>query len=325
MDITWKQQHYNNSCASACVAMLLSGYGIDKKDDDVITEAKMPYRVAYDPADGGSFKAGVLMESDEVFNSMLQHHRLMLVGPRGLDSAAFVREADGLLAKGKPFMAGVPTMAVPSPAYDEVRKRRLSGIKHCIVFHGMDTDVYLVYDPSGGLDRRNAHQFQEVREKVDLKLSKTLLGQAMSMSQDSFSIGYLDKWDGKQAEAILETLNRTRTALDEFVNAADRFGADITGSPAAKHEDILYDYLARCFKPVAMDWRTAIEAQRTKGKQQFDLIGKLYDLQDLIMRQQKELEAKPGIGVGFCAELAKLAAGIRQEAQGHLSSAYSLR
>jgi hypothetical protein len=325
INITWRQQHYNGGCASACVAMLLSGYSIDKRDDDIITEAKMPYRVAFDPADGGRFTAGIMMDTNEVFNSMLVQHRMMLSGTGTRNWAEFEESAAGLLGRGTPFMARVPTMAMPAQGYEVLRQRQQAGVRHHVVFRGVQDEKYAVLDPSGGLDRRREQPFDLVRDQVDLRVSKTVLRAAMELSGRETVLCFLDKWDGKQAEAILETLNRTRTALDALVKAADGLGANIAGSPAAKHEDILYDYLARCFKPIAMDWRTAIEAQRTKGKQQFDLIEQLYNLQDLIMKQQKELEAKPGIGIDFCAELSKTAQRIQQVAQGHLSSAYSIR
>lgn len=43
MGLKWKMQHINNGCASACFAMLLSHYGIDKEDFEVIEETYMPF------------------------------------------------------------------------------------------------------------------------------------------------------------------------------------------------------------------------------------------------------------------------------------------
>jgi hypothetical protein len=325
INIVWKQQHYNGSCASACLAMLLSGYSIDKRDDDIITETKMPYRVAFDPADGGRFTAGVLMDSNEVFNSMLLHHRLMLTGPKARNWTDFQQTAGEQLAKGRPFMARVPTMALTSPGYEQLRQRRQAGIRHNVVFLEIRDERYRILDPWGGLDRTKEQVYADIRDHVDLMISKKILQPAMELSGKETSIGFLDKWNGKQAEAILETLNRTRAALDALVKTAEKFGADITGSPASKHEDILYDYLGRCFKPIALDWRTAIEAQRERGQAQYQLIGELYDLQEIIIKQQKALEAQPGIGREFCTELVKSTRRVQQAAQAHLSSAYSIK
>ena len=91
MNVIWKQQHFNNSCASACVAMLLSQYGIDKQDDDVITETMMPYRIQYHPEDGGSFMAGVLLDDEphngrvgvDVITAQAEIHGCSRLFPKG--------------------------------------------------------------------------------------------------------------------------------------------------------------------------------------------------------------------------------------------------
>lgn len=325
MEIKWRQQHYNNSCACACLAMLLSRYGIDKQDDDVITESKMPYRVRFEPGDGGHFVAGIEDQSPEVFNSMLQKHRLMLARPAHKDRLEFLREADGLLSLDVPFMTTVPTHILPSTGYDQLRQRGEVRRNHAVVVYATDGREFSLLDPSGGLDRTKPQVFEMIRAQVDLRVSRDALCDELELRKRPYLVDSLTKWDGKQAIAILDLLNRTRAALEEFVKAADKFGPDIQRSTPDRHEDILYDYLGRCFKPIALDWRTAVEAQKERGQAQYQLIGEMYDLQETIMGQQKALEAKPAIGAEFCAKISESARKIQQAAQAHLSSAYSIR
>lgn len=325
MEIKWKQQHFNNSCACACLAMLLSRYGVDKQDDDVITESKMPYRVRFEPGEGGYFVAGILDQSPEVFNSMLQKHRLMMARPALRDRLEFLKEADGLLALDVPFMITVPTHILPSAGYDQLRQRGEVRRNHAVVVYATDGKEFSLLDPSGGLDRTKTQVFEMVRAQVDLRLSRDALCGEIELRKRPFLADSLTKWDGKQAVAILDLLNRTREALEEFVKTADRFGADIQKATPDRHEDILYDYLGRCFKPIALDWRTAVEAQKERGQAQYQLIGGMYDLQEAIMKQQKELEANPAIGAGFCAKISESARRIQQASQAHLSSAYTIR
>lgn len=324
-NINWKQQHYNNSSACACLAMLLSRYGIDKQDDDVITESKMPFRVHFEPGDGGYFVAGIEDQSPEVFNTMLQKHRLMLSRPALKDRAEFLKAADGLLSLDVPFMTTAPTHILPSPGYDELRRRGDVRRSHAVVVYATDGGDFNVLDPSGGLDRTRTQVFEMIRSQVDLRVGRDALCSELEARRRPFLADSLAKWDGKQAMAILDLLNRTRSALEEFVKAAERFGSEINKSSPDRHEDILYEYLGRCFKPIALDWRTAIEAQKERGQAQYQLIGEMYDLQEIIMRQQKELESRPTIGAEFCAKISESARRIQQAAQAHLSSAYTIR
>ncbi len=325
MDIKWRQQHFNNSSACASLAMLLSRYGIDKQDDDIITESKMPYRVRYEPGGGGYFVAGIEDQSPEVFNSMLQKHRLMLARPALKGRQEFLKEADRLLSLEVPFMSTVPSHILPSPGYEALRQRGEVRRSHAVVVYATDGMEFSILDPSGGLDRTKTQVFEMIRSQVDLRIGRDALCAELEARGRPFLADSLAKWDGKQAVAILDLLNRTRAALEEFVKAADRFGAEVQGSSPDRHEDILYDYLGRCFKPIALDWRTAVEAQKERGQAQYKLIGEMYDLQEAIMAQQKELEARPTIGAGFCAKIAESARRIQLAAQAHLSSAYTIR
>ena len=324
MNVQWRQQHYNNSCACACVAMLLSGYGIDKQDDDVITEAKMPYRLEHDPAQGGSFTAGVLVQAPEVFNSMLQGHQLMLYGPSAKSWNEFQRAADGCLSRQAPFMTSLPVYILPSPGYDQFRQRGDKGRRHAVVVYSTDGQSYSVMDPLGGLDRTKTHLFSNVQTQVDLRVDKTALSEGLESSGRPYPVHSLQKWDGKQAMAILDVLNRTRATLAAFVLTVERFGAEIAKSPADRHEDVLYDYLGRCFKPIALDWRTAIEAQKGRGQPQYQLIEEQYNFQDLIMKQQKQMKEQPAIGAEFCDALVKSSQRIIQLSAAHLSTAFSI-
>ena len=78
MNIKWKQQHVNNGCVPACVAMLLSQFDIQKEDYDIIFESKRPYLVEFNPSNI-SFTAGVLVQSHQIMNIVPQKHNLDLV------------------------------------------------------------------------------------------------------------------------------------------------------------------------------------------------------------------------------------------------------
>lgn len=325
MDIKWKQQHFHHSCACACVAMLLSPLGIDKQDDDVVTETKMPYRVRFLSAHGGYLVAGIEDRAPEVFNTMLQRYQLMLARPELKDKREFLKQAGALLSQGKPFMTIVPTHIIPSPGYDHLRQRGEVRQSQAVVVYAIDGDQFRLLDPSGGLDRSKPQVFEMIRDRVDLRLSGESLCRELEARQRPFLVDSLSQWDGKQAMAILDLLNQTRTALDEFVKAAERFGAEVLQAAPEKQEDLLYNYLGRYFKPVALDWRTAIEAMKDRGQAQYQLISELYDLQDIIMEQQRALESRKAITADFCHRLAASAQKVRQLASAHLSSAYAIR
>ena len=103
-----KEQHFNSSCASVCIATLLSNHGIDKEDFDVIQESFMAYLLRYDKH-SNMICAGIKMQTPEVFNLMLRKYNLLYKVKRCSQWADFKATSDVLLKQGIPFMVGLKT------------------------------------------------------------------------------------------------------------------------------------------------------------------------------------------------------------------------
>lgn len=78
LEITWKQQHINNACVPACMAMLLSQYNILKEDRDIIYESKRPYLLNYD-INNSIFVAGILIQTENVMNIVPNENDLLFI------------------------------------------------------------------------------------------------------------------------------------------------------------------------------------------------------------------------------------------------------
>lgn len=167
LDIRWKQQHINNACVPACLAMLLSQYKIEKEDSEIIYESKMPCLVEYNE-EFKAFGAGVLMQNEEILNIVPNKHGLELVHNEFKDYENYLIFVENLLKNDIPFMTGIAKGFLPSPGY--AQDKNISG--HAVIIYKNEGDIFYILDPDGGIQRNKQNNFKEIEKYVSYKMNK---------------------------------------------------------------------------------------------------------------------------------------------------------
>ncbi len=236
MTVSWRMQHYNNSCASACMAMLLSQHSIDKQDRDVIIETQMPWLVRLDTS-SMSYRAGVLVQDKETFDLMLNRYGLEFIEYQHADWQEYIDRADNLLSRGTPFMTGIMSSSH-------------SG-SHAVVFY----DAYRALNPDTGLDRAQEYAFEDVREHVEMSFT---LEQFEEMANPNLVIGCLAEASGKTADRDV-ALQRSRKAMSVYADIVRQRLSSI----ATPDYDAFFRFIIDVVKPIALDLCTAIQISGT--------------------------------------------------------------
>jgi len=318
--LKWKMQHIHNGCASACFAMLLSHYGIDKEDFEVIEETYMPFLVYYD-AEGDIFKAGVMMQNYDTFNNMSQKYHLEYVENGCSTWDVFSKEADNLLKGDNPFMTGVAKGFIPSKGYDEIRKTDKESGGHAIVIYKKDNNFFWALDPSGGLDRNKDYRFADVRELVEIKISSSQLKEGIENKEGKrFLIGYLRKSDSFDTKSLNEQLGISRKAMLVFKTKMHNFRAILSKDPETNNYRRYMRYVFNYIKPIAMDFRNAIEAIQNKTDIQKDLISRLKRLQQTAVSYQRNVKSQSTEDEDFFIVLRSLANLVYELSLRHFDS-----
>ncbi len=263
MTVFWKLQHYNNSCASACMAMLLSRYNIDKQDADVIVESGMPYLVRLN--EDGSFSAGALVQDKETFDTMLTAYGLELVENRHSDWPSFIGNADDLLQSGTPFMTGI-------------LRPNQSG-SHAVVFYEKDGEDYLFLDPDAGLDRTREHRYEDVREQVTGRFSRSRFREA---ANSRHVIGYLAK-TSKNPPDLRTALQRSIDAMNVYREAVEK---RLAGMETPDYESF-FRFIIDIVKPIALDLCTAIQVSGTNP----ELVHTLTQYRNEVIAIQRQIKS----------------------------------
>lgn len=116
MNIQWKQQHINNACVPACVAMLLSQHNIQTEDFEIIYESKRPYLIEFNDS-LNSFKAGVLIQSQEITNITPNKFNLELTHYEFDNFDKYLNKAVKLIKNKTTFLTSLAKGYIPSIGY----------------------------------------------------------------------------------------------------------------------------------------------------------------------------------------------------------------
>jgi len=284
ISLKWKQQHLNSSCASACVAILLSNFDIDKEDIDVIIESKMPYLLEYD-FDSNTLRAGVMMQEDWVFNNMLINYNLELCSEQIQSKNFALSTIDKLLNNNAAFMIGLPTFFLPPNAYNISTNINDNNKKHAIVVYKKENNNFFIYDPDGGINRLINNTFDNVKDHVSYVLSDKKLNDALDYRQSNIIIGYIQK--------NTNTINKIRCrhpnipeAIIKYQDAVSLFFNDFANTEITK--DTFMTFIMSFIKPLAMDLRSALEVIKQKNIYQIELIKSLNNLQSIALAFQRK-------------------------------------
>lgn len=291
MNINWKMQHINNSCACACFAMLLSNFGIDKEDYEVIEESIIPYMIQYDEAEN-KFQAGMLVQHTDVFNSMSKKYGLEYVPLKCDNWQIYYDEVKKLIKQNIPFMTGISAKYIPSFGYDKVRRGNSKSNGHTIVVYGHSGSYFHIFDPSAGLDRKKEYQYEQVKKLVSINISEKRLKEGIEDKEgERFIIGYLKQTSSFELPDLVPYLETSRKSIFEFRNKMHNLQNILTD----KNEKITYEtfmeYIYRYIKPIALDFRNTIEVIRQKKAAQKKLFENLGKLQEIAISYQHELKA----------------------------------
>jgi len=253
MNIKWKEQHYNNSCASACLAMLLSHREIDKQDTDVIKETEMQYLIQLDQ-NSDSYKAGVLVQGNRYFNLMLNQYGLKLNEYKYSDWDGYITKVNSLLNTSTPFMTGInPKYLRSQPS---INSRDGS---HAIVVYDKIDSHYMCLDPDLNLSRDIEYKFEDVQNKVrhGLPYEQFLLAVTRRNAGNPLIIGYLEYTDIKSDEKLL-IISESIIAIESYLSIAQKKLDNLRLVDNIPSSDEFYDFIMTIIKPIALDLNTAI-------------------------------------------------------------------
>jgi Peptidase_C39 like family len=282
----WKQQHYNNSCASACLAMLLSHRGIDKQDTDVIKETEMQYLIQLDQANM-CYKAGVLVQKKKHFNILLKKYGLKLSEYKVREWNRYIDIVDDLLGNSQPFMTGVKAQYLPNRAGNSVG----SGSHAVVVYEKNEGLLYRCFDPDAGLDRQVEHDFKDIQSIVsfDLPLDQFCKAIIERGADYPYIIGYLEELDN-DPEDLEQILQESRQAISQYMDCA-RKELDllklVNNIPDYKG---FYDFIINIVKPIAMDLNTAIKVSDKESVESCHIIAALDNYKKTVLTYQMEIK-----------------------------------
>lgn len=272
-----KEQHFNSSCASVCIAILLSNQGVEKEDYDVIQESYMAFLLKYDKH-SNMIAAGLKMQTPDVFNLMLCKYNLLYKVKRCSNWADFKATADVLLKQGIPFMVGLK----PDYLFEETRNADDS--KHAIVVYKKERGHYCVVNPSK----------RENRKKVVTHLSVARMGSAINRLGD-FKVGFILKTRNNCKTERIRLFRNSRDAFDIFQKKMDMLDR-LIGEKKIDEEKYM-DYIHKFIKPIALDLLTAVEASQNKSITQKSLEMKLRDFQLFALKIQRTIKKNERINM----------------------------
>ena len=304
----WKQQHFNNACVPACLAILLSEHDINKEDYDIIAESKMSYMIEYDDA-CESFTAGVLMQSKEILNLVPSNFGLEYIEKRFDNRAQYLGYAKGLLENDIPFITSVAKGYLPCQCYSH--NNNSSG--HAVVIFNFKDDCFYIYDPDGGINRDKENKFIDVEKNVSYKIhSAKLLEGIEARHTHTFIIGYLQKTSAPQNELYSLFIESKKSAKQYIEILNQRINMLINNNWTVEYNDF-YQFIMDMIKPLALDLRNAFKAIAFLTEMEKILIGKLHEYQCFTLAFQKKLKDNANLpATEFFIELSKKAEEIQQ-------------
>ena len=304
----WKQQHINNACVPACLAMLLGEHDINKEDYDIIAESKMSYMIEYDDA-REAFTAGVLIQSKEILNLVPNKFGLEYIEKKFDNRAQYLGYAKGLLENEIPFITSVAKGFLPCLCYSH--NNNSSG--HAIVIYNFKDDYFYIYDPDGGINRDKENKFMDVEKNVSYTIhSARLLKGIEARRTHTFIIGYLQKAYSIKDElySLLIKSNKSAKRYTEILNR--RINRLINNNGKVGYNEF-YQFIMDMIKPLALDLRNAFKAIVFPTEMEKNLMGKLHEYQNCTLAFQKKLKNNANFpATEFFIELSKKAEEIQQ-------------
>ncbi len=303
----WKQQHFNNACVPACLAILLSEH-VNKEDYDIISESKMSYMIQYDDT-LESFTAGVLMQSKEILNLIPNNFGLEYMEKRFENRAQYLDCATGLLENEIPFITSIAKGFLPCQRYSH--NNNSSG--HAVVIINFKDDCFYIYDPDGGINRDKENKFIDVEKNVSYKIhSAKLLEGIEARHTHTFIIGYLQKTSAPKNE-LYSLLIESKKSAKQYTEIINRRINRMMKNNGTVDYNEFYQFIIDMIKPFALDLRNAFKAIATPTKIEKSFMKKLWDYQNYTLSFQKRLKDNANLPVTeFFIELSKKAEGIQQ-------------
>ncbi len=271
MGIKWKQQHINNACVPACVAMLLSQHDIQKEDFQIISESKRPYLIEFNKPHN-SFTAGVLIQSSKIMNIVPNKYNLELVNNEFNDFNNYLENAKILLKNNIPFLTSLAQGLIPSIGYKQNKSKR----GHAVVVYKFENDRFFFLDPDGGINRNEENDFDQVKDFVSYNISEKELQKILEV-HNKFVIGFLKEQKNLELN-IQNLLIESKLVFEKYSEISREQAASIINKNGNIKYDEFYDYILRIIKPIALDLKNALLTIPNPSKLELNLISKLEEL-----------------------------------------------
>ena len=283
--IRWKHQRLSNGCAWTCLATLLSRRGIDIETEQLVAESVIPYLIEYSSTDD-SFRAGMLVQHADVFNSITQPYGLEHIDERYSEWTSYRKKAMHLLGEGIPIMTSISIKSISLPAYDQFRKSCGESRGHAVVIFGYDEEGFHGLDPDGGLDRSRFYQFDSVKDKVQFRITPDNLRKGLEQKKGrSFLIGWQRPAEQGHGPDMSDYLRRSRESVTVLRNRMSTFNEEINCSTHMSYETFM-ESVYTMFKPITLDLRAAVETIDPKSECQVKLSDELRKLRIMIQEHQ---------------------------------------
>lgn len=289
MNIQWKQQHINNACVPACVAMLLSQHNIQKEDFEIIYESKRPYLIEFDKSQN-SLNAGVLIQSSEIINIVPNKYNLEMVHNEFDNFSNYFEKAKNLLKDGTAFLTSLAQGYIPSAGY----KQNKSKTGHAVIVYKIEEDRFYFLDPDGGVNRKEKNKFEKVKDLVSYNIHKSEVQKILEI-RNKFIIGYLEKQNNKIESNILNILTESKQTFENLSKIFREQADSIINKNGKCSYDDFYSFIIRIIKPIALDLKNALLTIPNPSDQELKLISKLDELFHKTLKIQKLLKENPDL------------------------------
>jgi len=288
LNIQWKQQHINNACVPACVAMLLSQYDIQKEDFEIIFESKRPYLLEFDKSQN-AFIAGVLIQSPIILNIVPNNYNLEMVHNEFDNFNTYLENAIILLKNNTSFLTSLAQGLLPSIGYKQNNSKR----GHAVVAYKIQNDRFYFLDPDGGINRTEENDFDKVKDFVSYNIHINEVQRILEV-HNKFVIGFLKEQKNLESN-ILNLLTESKLVFEKYAEISREQAASLINRKGNIDYDDFYDYILRIIKPIALDLNNALLTILNPSNQELNLISKLDELFKNTISIQNLIKENPGI------------------------------
>jgi hypothetical protein len=290
LNIQWKQQHINNACVPACVAILLSQHNIQKEDSEIIYESKRPYLIEFNKSQN-SFNAGVLIQSSEIINIVPNKYNLEMVHNEFDNFSNYFEKAKNLLKDNTTFLTSLAQGYIPSAGY----KQNKSKNGHAVVVYKIENDRFYFLDPDGGVDRKEKNKFEKVKDLVSYNIHKSEIQKILEI-RNKFIIGHLKK-QSKIESNVLNLLTESKQIFEKLSKIFREQANLVINENGKSNYNQFYRFILQIIKPIALDLKNALLTIPNPSNQEQKLISKLDELFKNTLKIQKLLKENPDLTI----------------------------